>query len=153
MRVYRLSSSVYSNDLSGEGARLYGGRWNLKGTRAVYTSQSIALATLEFLVHLDREENIPITPMKLLIIEVSDTMPVYVPDDLPSQWNQLELYLTVQEKGSAWLDQGHGVIQVPSVPVPAEFNYILNPKHPDFNSMIKIIEEEDWNIDPRLVKD
>ncbi|NIR50304.1 RES family NAD+ phosphorylase [candidate division KSB1 bacterium] len=52
MKVYRIARSAYIEDLSGTGARLYGGRWNHKGTSIVYTSKNRALATVEYLVHV-----------------------------------------------------------------------------------------------------
>ena len=52
MEVYRIAKSSYRTDLTGLGSRLYGARWNKKGTGLVYTSESRALASLEFLVHV-----------------------------------------------------------------------------------------------------
>jgi RES domain-containing protein len=51
MKVYRLCNRQFSNDLSGKGAELFGGRWNSKGTAILYTSESRALCLTEVLVH------------------------------------------------------------------------------------------------------
>ena len=55
MISFRVVRRKYA-DLKGYGARLYGGRFNPPGIPAVYSSQSIALALLEVLVHLDKAE-------------------------------------------------------------------------------------------------
>ena len=49
MDVYRIGKNKYIKDLSGDGARLYGGRWNYQGYRVLYASESLALAILEYI--------------------------------------------------------------------------------------------------------
>jgi RES domain-containing protein len=136
---------------SGEGARLYGGRWTSRGRRAVYVSGSAALAVLEVLVHL---ESPALLPAYVLI-------PLAIPDDairqldvaeLPSGWRDYPAPTRLQELGDAWLDAGvTPVLQVPSAIVPAEFNLVLNPAHPGF-ARIRIGKPRPYAFDPRLLR-
>ncbi|MGH7535623.1 MAG: RES family NAD+ phosphorylase [Gemmatimonadales bacterium] len=136
---------------SGEGARLYGGRWTSRGRRAVYASSSAALAILEMLVHLEAPA---LLPAYVLI-------PVGIPDDviqrldpaaLPPDWREYPAPARLQEMGDAWLDAGvTPALQVPSAIVPAEFNFLLNPAHPEF-ARILIGAPRPYTFDPRLLR-
>lgn len=152
MEVYRISSEKYANDLSGIGAGLYGGRWNPKGLNVVYTAGSISLACMEYLVH-----NIHLIISKeicLSKIQISDAVPIgYInKKELPSDWNEKSyLPITTQSIGQEYLEKGikYG-LKVPSVIVPEEFNYLLNPHH-DLHNKTRIIEQiSPFTIDERL---
>ena len=117
---------------SGDGARIYGSRWNPKGVPVVYTAGSQSLATLEMLVQDGRLQAkyfmIPATIPPRLKIERVD------PDDLPEGWRDPASIEPLQQIGAAWCKRGSSaVLAVPSAVVPAETNYLLNPLHPSFS--------------------
>lgn len=130
--LHRLTRSTRAHEcFNGEGARLYGGRWNSPGLRAVYTSGSRALCLLETLVHLDTSE--PIPDYSLVSVEVAaediETLP-------PALAAELADIARTRPHGDHWLRQCRGLaLAVPSVIVPEETNYVLNPAHPRFLSL------------------
>ncbi|MBI1390761.1 MAG: RES domain-containing protein [bacterium] len=137
----------------GGGARINGGRWNSPGVRMVYTSGSIALATLEMLVHLEDERT---------LAELYDVIPVQFDEalchtiDLSALsvgWNLPVVNPLTQLLGDEWIQRGESaILRVPSVVTPAEspeWNYLLNPLHPDF-ARIGIGASVVLSIDPRL---
>lgn len=150
-RLYRLIRAARAGDaFSGEGARLYGGRWNPPGHPAVYTSQSRALAVLEMFVHLTLEAR----SMHFLIYEI--TLPKAARlkryDGPAHVWRQPQPSNESQEAGRAWLADGKTLgFVVPSVIVPHEANYVLNPRHPQF-ARLHISKPEVFSFDPRLWK-
>lgn len=151
MRVHRVSSTV-RRALDGEGARLFGGRWNRQGTSVVYTSASVALALLEFIVHLDTDA----LPLNLVIVEADlpDDLRVETvrADALPSNWRRYRGPEVLQDFGTTWVaERRSAVLSVPSVIVPRERNYLLNPAHPDF-TRIRVVRTEPFEFDPRLRK-
>lgn len=138
------------NAFDGEGTRLYGGRWNTPGRGVVYVSDTRALATLEVLAGL--ETTGPIGEYVLIGVEFADALVSGVdPNDLPQGWDATPPSSPSQAIGDDWLEGGaSAVLRVPSVVIPAEFNYLLNPAHPDF-AKIRIGEAEDLHFDPRLL--
>lgn len=136
---------------SGDGARLYGGRWTTRGRRTVYTSASAALAILEVLVHIEAPALLPAYVL----------VPLSIPDDaiqqldlaaLPPDWREYPAPVRLQELGNAWLDAGGTpVLRVPSAIVPAEFNFVLNPAHPGF-ARILIGDARPYAFDPSLLR-
>lgn len=134
--------------LSGEGALLYGGRWNSPGQPAVYLGDSLALAAMELLVHLGTLE----------ILETYRKMPVYVPEDLvmhiepgelPTGWESGPR-TTTRDIGDRWLAGRQSVaLQVPSAVVHGDSNLILNPTHPDMRRL-SIGRISDFRFDERL---
>ena len=134
---------------SGLGAAEFGGRWNLPGTRIVYTSQSLALAALELIVHL----NPPVYPhYKAFRIQFDEslieTFPLY---QLPSDWAAEPPSLTTQRLGSRWAAESRTVaLAVPSAIVPAETNFLINPMHPDY-ARVNIGPPQDFTLDRRLI--
>lgn len=133
----------------GEGARLYGGRWNRPGTRLAYCSESIALATLEILVNLDfgqalgRYVKIPVTFDEGLCRRIDDT-------DLPADWAADPAPPSTQLYGSSWAAGLRSVVlAVPSAVVEPETNYLINPLHPDF-AKLQIGPASPMALDPRL---
>ena len=131
MFVFRISKNSYINDLSGIGAGLYGGRWNPKGVNMVYTSSSIALASLEYLVH--NYHLLSTADICLAKIEVGSPSPIleYQANELPENWNlQLGSQDATQQIGRDFILNGIDyVMKVPSAVVPGEFNLLLNPYH------------------------
>ncbi len=135
--------------LDGEGARLYGGRWNPPGWRCVYAAGSRSLAVLEMLVHLTgRSRGLT---YHLLTLEVPDDGIVDTAvDRLPPGWDATPAGNASQGVGSAWLQAGQAVaLRVPSVIIPEETNFLLNPAAPGFGD-IRVIGERTFQLDLRL---
>jgi RES domain-containing protein len=150
MIVYRVCLDVYANDLTGNGARIHGGRWNSPGVPALYTSASQSLAILETLTTTPPailQQN-----FLLLAIEVPAKSPVrkITLKELPRNWNVYPVPVNVQKTGDKWLQSGKALLlKIPSVIVPAEFNYIINPLHPDSHKL-KIIASQKLYLDKRI---
>ncbi len=152
MLVYRIAKRQFIYDLSGEGARLYGGRWNKKGNAVVYTSGSRSLATVEYLVHLP----LSVLPLDVYMAEIEMPDPESVEpvslDNLPPDWRAFPAPIQLAEIGETWVRAGLSpVLKVPSAVVKDEWNYLLNPRHPLFQT-IRIVSVEDWLFDPRLLE-
>jgi RES domain-containing protein len=136
---------------TGEGARVYGGRWNSKGTAVVYTAGSPALAALELLVHLasrqilDSYQLCDLTFDEKMVTEVRGS-------DLPANWRSDPAPHALKRIGDSWIaSQTSVVLRVPSVIIDTESNYLLNPAHPDF-CRIRIGRAKRFRLDPRLIK-
>lgn len=151
MEVFRICKNQYSRDLSGNGAKLAGGRWNRKGVPVLYTSGSVSLATLEVLVLIPAT----LVPSNFSLVEI------VIPDhsissvetkNLPEGWDDLiplELLKTVSDK---WITENKFlVLKVPSIIVRSEFNYLIYPQHEDFKN-ISVKSVEPFRFDERLVK-
>ena len=134
----------------GEGARIAGGRWNSVGNPVVYTAATTSLGLLELLVHSSKA---CLFPFYLVIPVIFDERLVDRVDraQLPKEWRSHPLPRGTQEIGDHWLASGRScILEVPSVIVPHESNFVLNPKHPDFASL-EIGEPIGLDIDHRLV--
>ncbi|MDP1606425.1 MAG: RES family NAD+ phosphorylase [Rhodocyclaceae bacterium] len=136
----------------GEGARRFGGRWNPRGLPAVYLGGTLSLAALETLVHLTAAD------ARLCFV----ALPLHVPDDivitelpttaLPAHWRSEPPPPATQAIGGEWLKSGSGLLlKTPSVIIPAEANYLLNPLHPDFGRT-RIGTPQPFGFDQRLWK-
>lgn len=150
MFLYRVANVKYKDStLSGIGAEKVGGRWNEVGTRAVYCSENISLALLEYYVH---SENIAILPKKILVakIQIPDAFIVEQLEDLPEKWDQ---YPYSSKTTSVFTDLAKNkdffALKVPSTIVGMEHNNILNPLYKDFRK-VTITEFFYLPIDPRL---
>lgn len=153
MRVYRIERKKYLEaTLSGTGAALTEGfRWNSPNTYLVYTSASRALATLEVPVHLDLSEDLP-TDRYYMEIEIPDEVEIlelrYT--DLPENWSAYPPILETQFIGDDFVKENiSAVLKVPSSIVPPEFNYLINPNHPEAK-MIKVVSVEPLRFDQRF---
>lgn len=149
MIVWRIAKPAY-RALDGEGARLFGGRWNSEGVPVVYTSGTLSLAALEYLVHLDMEDAPPV--LVALEIEVPDDSVDEVPlAALPRDWNQVEEHPTCVHLGDRWVSEGRSaVLRVPSAVIPHEANYLLNPLH-EGAGRIRTVAAHDLAFDRRLL--
>jgi RES domain-containing protein len=148
---WRIVKSRYaSTAFDGEGARLYGGRWNSPGTRMVYTSSTVSLAVLEVLVHL--QEASILSSYSLISASFNDVFVEHVDrSTLPDGWRTYPAPSELQHIGDEWVrSRSSAVLEVPSVIVERESNYLLNPTHPDFSSVI-IGEPEPFTFDERLL--
>lgn len=153
MNVYRIEREKYlATTLKGIGAALTDGfRWNSLNTQLVYTSESRALATLEVAMHLDFSEDLP-TDRFYVEIEIPDEVVIssLSLDDLPEQWDAKPPLLETQFIGDDFVEQcKDAVIRVPSAIVPQEFNYLINPHHPDAKK-IRVISVTQLQFDERM---
>ena len=131
---------------SGEGARLYGGRWNSPGVSVVYTSSAISLALLEWRAHLTQW---PAPPVMVIEIEFDPAL-IWSPARLPANWRRMPAPKANTAVGDNWVKAGtSAVLKLPSALVPEECNYLLNPVHPDFFK-IKIGQPRLLKVDARL---
>lgn len=147
MILYRISRREYINDLSGTGAFLYGGRWNSKGVRALYTSGSVSLAILEIIANLSVEQIN--TGLYLAELDFPDHLPISPIEQLPANWNEHPHNAETVKYGSQFL-KGNGLcLKTPSAIVPTEYNYILNPLHEDFLK-IRLLDIRPILIDHRI---
>lgn len=152
MVVYRVADARFKDKtLSGMGAEKVGGRWNEVGIQAVYCSENISLALLEYYVH---SGNIAFLPKEILIakIEFPDEFKIEVLKDLPEGWNQ---YPYTSKTTSVFTniskDRNLFALHVPSTIVPLESNIILNPLYKEFGK-VEIIEFIQLSVDQRLKK-
>lgn len=152
MIVFRLTKEKYALDLSGTGASLFGYRWNSKGIKAVYTASSRALAMAEVLVHLP--VNFLPENYKMLEIEIPDDVKIEQVDvsKLKEGWNFFPHQPMTKELGDAFFHANRAcVLKVPSAVVKGDFNYILNPNHPDMDK-IEVVDVTDFPFDNRILK-
>lgn len=152
MEVFRLSRLKFSKTLSGSGAALKGARWNSIGTEIIYTAQNRSLAMAEVAVHL----TLATLPADYVM------MTVFLPDDLsfkkilakdlPENWNDFPHINSTQIYGDEFIELNKDcVLIVPSAVTRGDYNYLINPKHPDFKK-IKIINVEKFPFDQRIFK-
>jgi RES domain-containing protein len=151
VRVWRICRERYAADpLSGRGGLVVSGRWATKGRRVVYTSGSLSLASLEFLVHVDRV----LLPPDLVQVEVDvpDRIPASEIDvvPLPKGWRDHPAPTTLRAFGDAWLAGGTtAILRVPSAVIPEESNVLLNPDHPHANKFA-VVSTRAFEYDRRL---
>lgn len=153
MRCWRICSKRYARHaLDGEGARLYGGRWNHPGQAVVYASATLSLAMLELLVHVT-ERTLPVD-MVAIGIEFPESLPIARIEvrQLPRGWRTYPASDLTRDLGNGWLREAKtAVLCVPSAVVPRESNYLLNPAHADF-ARLHIGKPEAMPLDPRLTR-
>lgn len=153
MIVYRVANVKYKDlTLSGIGAEKVGGRWNKVGTQAVYCSENISLALLEYYVH---SENIAYLPKKIVVakIQFPDEFVIDQLKELPERWNQYPYSSkTIEIFTDLAKDRNVFALRVPSTIVGLESNIILNPLYKEFGK-VEVIEFIELPIDERLKKD
>lgn len=153
MIVYRICKARYADKaFSGAGGREASGRWHHKGQPIVYAAATLSLAALEYLVHLGRRD----AKMALVSVHatISDAVAVEVIDvtSLPRHWDSSPPIEATMALGTRWcVELRSAVLKVPSVIVPGEFNFLLNPQHRDLK-LINISKPEPFSFDPRLLK-
>jgi RES domain-containing protein len=151
LTVWRLVTARFADSaFSGEGARLYGGRWNRKGVPIVYTAGSQSLVMLEILVQDE--------PLRARYVMIPASIPSAVkieridPGGLPANWRDVAAREQLQVLGSKWAKRrSSAVLAVPSSVIPAETNYLLNPRHPAF-AKIRIGKPQNFVTDLRLIR-
>jgi len=149
MRIWRICRAPYA-DFSGEGARRFGGRWNSRGVPVVYASTSLALAAIELFVHLEPGQ----APSDLVYL--SATLPEGEPArtlqsaDLPPAWWTDSVLDATHKLGDAWIAARSSLaLLVPSVPIRAEWNVLVNPHHPRL-SELQIDPPQPFVFDARM---
>jgi RES domain-containing protein len=148
--AWRIVKTKYAGTaFDGEGARRYGGRWTSPHRRAVYTSSTLALATLELVVHL--EQTRLLAAYSVFDLAIPDELVAEVDvASLPKDWREYPPPATVRIIGDGWLDAANtAVLKAPSAVVGREFNYLLNPAHEDFRR-IAISPAQPYSMDERL---
>lgn len=150
--VFRLCKTAHRHSaFQGEGARLYGGRWNSPGQPVVYTAASLSLATLEVLVHLDDTSSLARLFSYFEAKIPEDFVETITPNSLPPTWLADEAGFASRNIGDLWLRQKRScALAVPSVVTPGEWNYLLNPAHPQFPEII-ISPSTPFRPDPRIL--
>ena len=135
---------------TGQGARLHGARWNSPGVALVYLSEHLSLAALEVLVH--RQLNRWTWTFLAYRAEWEDgLMQRLEPATLPKDWRDEPSARSLRDLGDAWVKAAPAaVLAVPSVVIPEELNYLLNPAHPDFKK-IRVHKPKPFAFDPRLL--
>lgn len=151
MELYRITQEKFAEDLSGNGARLFGGRWNSEGFFALYTSSSRSLALLETLAH---------TPAKMLNARTYYLITLSIPDKILTQkvllsnlspgWDSPDTRPITKKMGDKFLyDQMNLLLEVPSVLMPEEINYVINPLHTVMKK-VKMVHKRRINFDKRV---
>ena len=149
MIVYRICKSVYADDLTGKGAKLYGGRWNRPGTAVLYTSFARSLAILELFVHFNAKDALK-NDYSIIELEIPDsglneiTINMIPHNDL--KINDQRLWDLTE---NFFFKKDTLVLKVPSMVVNQEYNYLINPLHSDFHN-IKVLNVESFSLDRRL---
>jgi RES domain-containing protein len=150
--AFRLCKTQYlATAMSGEGARLNGGRWNSAGVAVVYTASSLSLATLEILVHLE-DAVVFARLFSWVKLDIPENLVDWADlSTLPNNWSSDEGSLAARSLGDTWLRRlSSAVFAVPSAVTPGEWNYLINSVHPDV-SKIQIGEACRFQPDSRLV--
>ncbi len=151
MHVWRLCRKPFAKKpLDGAGGLYASGRWHSAPRLIVYASESLALASLETLVHLDPD----LPPDDLVALEIDVPQGVSMTQlqhaKLPRSWRRYPAPRSVQMLGNAWLDgRRSAVLCVPSVLIPSEFNYLINPQHPEARQ-ITMAAKSPFTFDARL---
>ena len=153
MKVFRIEREKYlETTLKGMGAALTEGyRWNSLNTYLVYTAETRALATLEVSVHLDLSEDLP-TDRYFVEIDIPDVIIIFEIkiEDLPDDWDSKPPILETQYIGDDFVkEKNAAVLKVPSSIVQQEFNYLINPNHPDAEK-ITVVSATSFKFDSRL---
>jgi RES domain-containing protein len=147
MIIYRITLAVYADKLVASGTP---GRWNSRHVKMIYAANSRSLACLENVVHRNA---LGLTgKFSVILIEVPETLKVeeLKSTELKKGWHLFESMPYTQETGDKWImDNQSAILKVPSVIVPGEHNYLLNPNHPDFNK-IKLLKSEPFVFDARI---
>ena len=148
MIVHRICNTIYSDDLSGTGSKLFGGRWNSKGIPMLYVSEYISLAVLEMLVN-NQFKDFSIE-LSLLRISIPDTIEIkeIKLNKLKSKWNEDVSYS--KYIGNEFIkSMSNLLLKVPSAVIGEEHNFLINPLHADFKK-IKIASTKQFSTDERL---
>ena len=147
MVVYRITLAKYATSIKASGRAA---RWNPNEVEMIYTSGSMSLACLENVVH--RNQNGLNSAFKVLTVEIPDDLLILtIPKkSLEGDWSNFEKLPITQSLGAQWiLELKSAVLKVPSSIIEGEFNYLVNPNHPDFG-LIKLVKSQPFVFDSRI---
>ena len=149
-RLWRLCRDVHAaKAFTGEGPFRYGGRWSPPGIAVVYCAESRSLAAMEILVHHLGTEVFSVTKWVVIAADIPESL-IEKPTRVPDTWRERSPVAAAQEFGAAWVREGRSAaLRVPSAVVLGEFNYLLNPLHPNFGEVI-LAKPEPFLFDPRF---
>jgi RES domain-containing protein len=151
--AWRIVKERYAGEaFTGEGARLYGGRWSRRGHALVYTSDTLSLAALEYFVHLGPA----MAGLELVSFRVEIPKRVTIETmnktRLPAGWRDIPPPLATRQFGAdCAAEQRTAVLRAPSALIPEQHNLILNPAHPEFKK-IRIHQPDPFRFDSRMWK-
>ena len=151
MRVWRIASAAHAA-FDGEGARRHGCRWTPRGVPAVFTSATQSLAALERFIHTDPD--LEPTDLVAIPLEISDDIAIESVEVkmLPADWRTFPPPPELAVIGEQWFNASRtAVLSVPSVVIPHERNFVLNPIHREF-PQLSIGRSEPFSFDPRMWK-
>ncbi len=151
MLIYHLGNTKFARALNGEGAKLHGGRWNKIGVPCIYTSESKSLCVLEYAANV-RLEEMP-SSLSITVYELPEKSWKEINlNDLPTNWQEVPSPEENKQYGSELLQNLNvPALKFPSVIIPSEYNFILNPLATKFE-IIKIIEVHNFTMDNRIKK-
>ena len=149
MILHRITSKAFVRDLSGTGASLYGGRWNSKGIRMLYTSGSLSLAALETVVNLSGSKLDQ--SLYCIELELPDDLLISEANNLHKNWNSYPHGSATVQMGNNFIKKNDLCLKVPSAIIPSEYNFLLNPAHEDFLK-VKFLDARPLMLDKRLIK-
>ncbi len=149
MLVYRIASPKFIEDLSGTGAKQYGGRWNNKGIKMMYFAESRAMAVMEVLVHL--RPAVIDQDFSLAVFEIPDDNVLTIDvKELPKNWKEETAIEMLKRIGDQFIkDNQYLVMKVPSVIVEEEYNIVLNPNHTQ-SAKVRLIGKRVFRFDRRF---
>jgi len=152
--VYRLTKLRYQDQVfSGLGGLYADGRWTFRGHPVIYTSASISLAVLEYTLNYRRRGWIPASVLGRAVIPDRVRIEVVTPAELPRNWSTAASPPALREIGRGWLGgRTAAVLKVPSAIIVEEWNYLLNPQHPEFKKLI-IEKPKRFKFDLRLARE
>ncbi|EJI4683867.1 RES family NAD+ phosphorylase [Salmonella enterica] len=151
MILYRLTKTRYlMTAWSGLGAKEAGGRWNSVGTAMVYLSETASLTMLETLVHINAPQLLD--DFTLLSLDVPDEqIQTFDMNRLPDNWASEDAPAELALYGDNWAESGSSIaLRIPSALSPVEFNYLLNPEHPELFDLMATVKKIPFRFDSRL---
>jgi RES domain-containing protein len=152
LATWRLTRSDYvATALSGEGSARYPGRWNPRGVRVAYTSESLSLAVLEILAHAENLEMLH-QYVALRVDLPSSSVTTLTLEELPPDWQSEPAPDSTRQLGLDWFRRQETlVLKVPSVLIPSEHNFIINPHHPAVADVI-VATPAPFPFDARILR-
>jgi RES domain-containing protein len=118
----------------------------------VYTSGTLSLAALEVFVHMEIED--VATMLAYIQVDVPTEVEIEYLEvaQLPLDWRNIPAPAILATMGDNWFrSSSTAILAVPSVVIPQEYNYLINPTHPDFVKL-RVEDPQAFELDPRLWK-